>query len=116
MEKSIKTTISEEILNTIDEMCVESLSPDVYSMWKDEVVPNLRETRRGLKCNSVFISPNVKFHCKSCNLSQEIYPIELGCDDNNPDMWADIVCKECNFIIATVSKPKPAEADAENEN
>lgn len=30
-------------------MCQESLSPDVYSMWADQIIPALNKIRNGLK-------------------------------------------------------------------
>jgi hypothetical protein len=46
-DKSIKTTEA-EILKRLDEMCQESLSPDVYFIWKDIVVPKLVAARKQL--------------------------------------------------------------------
>ena len=37
-----------DILNRFDEMCAESLSPDVYSIWKDEIIPALNKIRTSL--------------------------------------------------------------------
>jgi len=39
-----------DILKRFDEMCVESLEPDVYSIWKDEIIPTLNKVRSQLGC------------------------------------------------------------------
>ena len=47
-DKSIKIT-EKQILSRFNEMCQESLSPDVYSMWADQIIPALNKIRNGLK-------------------------------------------------------------------
>lgn len=47
-DKSIRITEA-QIRDRIDEMCAESLSPDVYDMWKDQIIPMLNRIRDGLK-------------------------------------------------------------------
>jgi len=51
-DKSIIIT-EKELLKRIDEMCAESLSPDIYSMWIDKIVPQLNGTRLRLKDKKV---------------------------------------------------------------
>lgn len=47
-DKSIVIT-EKDILVRFDEMCQETLSPDVYSIWKDQIIPALNKIRRGLQ-------------------------------------------------------------------
>lgn len=47
-DKSIKIT-EKDIMTRFDEMCQESLSPDVYSTWVNEIIPALNKIRAGLK-------------------------------------------------------------------
>ena len=44
-----------------------------------------------------------KVYCEKCRKVQPVYPIELRKDELNKDPWCDIVCKECNIVIATIS-------------
>ena len=47
-DKSIK--ISErDILKRFDEMMEESMDPETYSLWKDDIIPKLKQIRDGLK-------------------------------------------------------------------
>ena len=46
--KSIIIT-EQELLKRINEMCIESLPPDIYSMWIDKVVPQLSAARHRLQ-------------------------------------------------------------------
>jgi len=91
-----------ELLKRIDEMCAESLSPDIYSMWIDKIVPALNKIRFSLQNSPLYISPSVAFYCKNCKKMQGIYPIMLRKDKRNSEKWADVVCRECNSVIATV--------------
>ena len=46
----------------------------------------------------------IKFYCQCCDKHQEVYPVELKTDNLNKGVaWDDVVCKECNFVIATIS-------------
>ena len=46
----------------------------------------------------------IKAWCEICQKAQEIYfPIKLRMDDDNDDAWNDMLCKECSFVIATLS-------------
>ena len=38
-----------DLLARVDEMCAESLAPDIYGLWADEVVPRLKKARQALK-------------------------------------------------------------------
>jgi len=38
-----------DILARFDEMCQESLSPEIYSSWKDEIIPALKKIRTQLQ-------------------------------------------------------------------
>ncbi len=42
-------------------------------------------------------------YCDSCKKCQPVYPVELRKDKLNKKPWSDIVCKECNIVIATIS-------------
>lgn len=39
-----------DVLNRFDEICQETLNPDVYSIWKDEIIPTLNKLRPQLGC------------------------------------------------------------------
>jgi len=45
----------------------------------------------------------MKVYCELCKSPQPIYPIKLRKDSLNKKPWGDIVCKKCNFAIATIS-------------
>ena len=47
--------------------------------------------------------PEIKVFCEFCNKSQPVHPIRLIKDERNKKPWGDIVCKKCNFVIATIS-------------
>jgi hypothetical protein len=51
-DKSIVIT-EQDIMKRFDEMCQESLSPEVYSIWKDQIIPTLHKIRQSLTVKKV---------------------------------------------------------------
>ena len=61
----------------------------------------------------------IKFYCEQC---KKCVPVEIGklvADNLNKAPWTDVVCKDCRFVIATISSEKEGELvfkeDTENE-
>ena len=57
-DKAIVIT-EKKIMTRFDEMCQETLSPDVYSIWADQIIPALNKIRTGLQ-------PTPMAYCPSC--------------------------------------------------
>lgn len=75
--------------------------------WDEELQCDIRkinnwEKEYKMKDVELEMKPDVKFYCSCCNSNQDVYPVVLSKDELNPTRWADIVCKKCNYIIATV--------------
>ena len=50
----------------------------------------------------------MKFFCEYCGNIQEVEIEPLSTDKlNKPKIWADILCKECHFVIATIEAEEP---------
>ena len=51
----------------------------------------------------------INFYCECCDCHQPVHIEYLQADDMNKGKppWGDIVCTECNFVIATISAPEP---------
>ena len=49
----------------------------------------------------------VSFYCENCKTQRAIQAISVGTDDLTPKPWGDIVCQECQFVIATIVAQEP---------
>ena len=103
--KSIE--ISEnKIVKTFDKMCQESLSPEVYSVWADEIWPTLScvRTQLGTPNELVFLdSQKTTFYCQTCEKHQPISFANAN-DTKTGMLYTDILCKKCMFILATIEE------------
>lgn len=45
----------------------------------------------------------VKFFCEPCRKAQSVIIEKVTKDKRNKTPWGDILCKECRFVIATIS-------------
>ena len=91
MDKSIIITES-IILKRFDEMCKESLSPDIYSIWADQIIPQLNQLRQSLLVKVVNVSltdVEIKLIIQSLNLWIENSP-------NN--IWKNEITKLTNKL------------------
>jgi len=47
----------------------------------------------------------VKIYCETCDKHQPLDIDEMSTDDLNDNIWGDLVCSKCRFVIATLSVP-----------
>ena len=49
------------------------------------------------------ISVGLKFYCECCDKHQLVTIDDISKDKLNKRPWGDVVCKECSFVIVTIS-------------
>ena len=49
------------------------------------------------------IKVGLKFYCECCGEHQLVIIEDISKDKLNKRPWGDVVCRECSFVIATIS-------------
>lgn len=67
-----------------------------------------------INITDVKCEPNtkMKFYCSCCGKAMPVIIHECSKDNlNGENIWSDITCCECHFVIATITAPEEGQYD-----